>query len=114
MQLSNKLRLYLSIFFLAVLALNLIFFMIIRIEFFTLYQEVLNLLITVLSWIRIEVSVNVLEAYVILSGFLISSLAASGLLYLGMQLFRTQEVIHQTVLDHAFGMLKQESEHEKN
>ena len=49
-----------------------------------------------LGWLGIATTVDVLEAYLVLIGFLTSISAASILFYLGLQLFRTQ-VIHKTL-----------------
>lgn len=72
------------------LAINLGFFAVLRMDAFHAYRYALNLIVSFLGWLGIATTIGVLEAYVVLIGFLTSTIAASVLIYFGLQAFRTQ------------------------
>ena len=106
MRLSHKLRLLIFTFFSILLAVNLIFFIVLRLEAFFTYREILIIINSFFGWLGIATTVDVLEAYLVLIGFLTSISTASILFYLGLQLFRTQEVIHKTLHERLVSRLK--------
>lgn len=114
MRLSHKLRLFLFTFFSILLAINMIFFIVLRLDAFFTYREVLMIIKEFLGWLGIATTVDVLEAYLVLIGFLTSISAASILFYLGLQIFRTQEVIHKTLHERVQKPISQQKQDNSN
>jgi hypothetical protein len=108
MRLSNKTKISLITFFAILLTVNMLFFIVLRTDAYSLYRDALIGMVAFLGWLGIATTVDGLEASILLIGFLTSILAASALLYFGLQVFRAQEVIQATVMKRAKDVVDQD------
>ena len=108
MRLSSKAKISLITFFAILLTVNMIFFIMLRTDAYSLYRDTLSGMVAFLGWIGIATTVDGLEASVLLIGFLTSTMAASVLLYLGLQVFRVQGAIQATVMKRVEDRVDQE------
>jgi threonine/homoserine/homoserine lactone efflux protein len=90
----------LSSLFLLLLAVNLLFFLVIRTEFPAGYHEVLQVVTAFITLLGVETTVETVEASIILLAFIISTIAAAYLLYIGLRVFRAGTVLQDAVKRH--------------
>jgi hypothetical protein len=99
MMITHRTRIFLSLF-LILLTFNLVFFLVIRNDLPVVYQELLQVLTTAITLLGIETSIEAVEAGVILVGFIVSTIAAAYLLYIGLRAIRTGTVLQDAVERH--------------
>jgi threonine/homoserine/homoserine lactone efflux protein len=79
------------------LAVNLLFFLIIRTEFPAGYREVLQVVTAFIALLGVDTNVETVEASLILIAFIVSTICAAYLLYIGLRVFRAGTVLQDAV-----------------
>ena len=83
--------------FLVLLAVNLLFFLVIRTEFPAGYREVVQLVMAFITLLGVDTNVETVEASLILIAFIVSTIGAAYLLYIGLRVFRAGTVLQDAV-----------------
>ena len=83
--------------FLVLLAVNLLFFLVIRTEFSAGYREVLQVITAFITLLGVDTNVETVEASLILIAFIVSIIGAAYLLFIGLRVFRAGTVLQDAV-----------------
>jgi glucan phosphoethanolaminetransferase (alkaline phosphatase superfamily) len=96
MAITQRTRILISLFF-VVLTVNLLFFLVIYTEFPSAYREVLQVVTAFVTLLGVDTNVETVEASLILIAFMVSTIAAAYLLYIGLRVFRAGMVLQDAV-----------------
>ena len=96
MAIRQPTRILCTLFF-VLLAVNLLFFLVIRTEFFAGYREVLHVVTAFITALGVDTNIETVEASLILIAFIVSTIAAAYLLYIGLRVFRAGAVLQDTI-----------------
>ena len=83
--------------FLVLLAVNLLFFLVIRTEFSAGHREVLQVMTAFITLLGVDTNVETVEASLILIAFIVSIIGAAYLLFIGLRVFRAGTVLQDAV-----------------